>query len=121
MKKYVFLALAAVGIVLPMSQFIPASLDGEFSVSAMMQKMFASRTIAGVSLDFAVTALTALLFGVLEAVRLRMRTAWIALAGSFLIGFSFGLPFLLFLRERALERASRVEEAAQSSIPESGR
>lgn len=103
MRKWLYLGLAFVGIILPMSQFIPASLDGEFSVGGMFEAMFANRTIAGVSLDFTVVVVTAIAFGVAEAVRLRLRLAWIALAGTFLIGASFGLPFLLYLRERAIE------------------
>lgn len=104
MKKYVYLVLAVAGIVLPMSQFIPASLDGEFTIGGMFAEMTATRTITGVTLDFTVAVVTGLFFGVLEAVRLRIRLAWIALVGTFLIGFSFGLPFFLYLRERALER-----------------
>jgi hypothetical protein len=103
MKRYLFLALALAGIILPMSQFIPASLDGEFTVGGMFDAMFANRTIAGVSLDFTVVVVTAIVFGVYEAVRLRMRLAWIPLFGTFLIGASFGLPFFLYLRERAID------------------
>jgi hypothetical protein len=105
-KKYIYLALAILGIILPMSQFIPASLDGEFTIGGMFQAMTANRTITGVTLDFTVAVITGLFFGVLEAIRLRIKLAWIALVGTFLIGFSFGLPFFLYLRELALERAT---------------
>jgi hypothetical protein len=106
MKKYIYLVLAIVGIALPMSQFIPASMAGEFSVGEMFRQMTATRTITGVTLDFMVAVATGLFFGVTETVRIKVRLWWIALAGTFLIGFSFGLPFFLFLRERALERAA---------------
>jgi hypothetical protein len=33
----------------------------------------------------------------------------IPLAGTFFIGFSFGLPFFLYLRERALEASREVK------------
>lgn len=112
MKKYLFLAIAILGTILPMSQFIPASMDGEFSVAGMFDAMFANRTIAGVSFDFTVVVVTAIVFGILEAVRLRIGAAWIALAGTFLIGASFGLPFFLFLRERAIERSATVPPAS---------
>ena len=106
MKKHIFLALAVLGIVLPMSQFIPASLDGEFTVAGMFDAMFANRTIAGVSLDFTVVVLTAIIFGAFEAARLKIKLAWIPLIGSFAIGASFGLPFFLYLRELALAKES---------------
>tara|TARA_B100000614_G_scaffold182638_1_gene163343 strand:- start:46 stop:372 length:327 start_codon:yes stop_codon:yes gene_type:complete len=107
MKKTIYLVLAVAGIVLPMSQFIPATMAGEFSVGTMVSSMFANQLIAGVALDFTVVVATALVFAGLEAVRLRIKTAWIPLAGTVLIGASFGLPFFLYLRERALERSGR--------------
>jgi hypothetical protein len=106
MKKYIYLGLAVVGIVLPMSQFIPASMAGEFSVSGMFAEMTATRTITGVTFDFLVATLTALVFGIYEAVRLKLRLAWIPLLGTFLIGVSFGLPFFLYLRELEMERGT---------------
>jgi len=108
MKKYVYLSLAVIGIVLPMSQFIPASLDGEFSVRQMLAEMTATRTITGVTMDFTVAVLTGIAFGVFETRRLKVRMWWIAILGTFLIGFSFGLPFFLFLREREIE-ANRLQ------------
>lgn len=112
MKKTLFLVLAILGTVLPMSQFIPASIDGEFSVAGMFQEMTATRTITGVSLDFFVATLTGLVFGIYEAVRLKMRLAWIPLIGTFLIGFSFSFPFFLFLREGAIEKQRLPDGAA---------
>ena len=113
MKRWIYLILALIGIILPMSQFIPASIDGEFSVGGMVARMTADRTITGVTFDFLVVVITGLVFGIFESVRLRLRWAWISLLGTFLIGASFGLPFLLFLREQAIHRdASGPPEAA---------
>ncbi len=104
MKKNVYLVLVVAGTVLPMSQFVPATIAGEFSVAAMFAAMFANPIITGVSLDFTVVVATALVFAGFEAMRLKIKAAWIPLVGTFLIGASFGLPFFLYLRERALER-----------------
>ncbi|MFW5689120.1 MAG: DUF2834 domain-containing protein [Spirochaetota bacterium] len=104
MKKIAFLVLALLGIVLPMSQFIPASIDGEFTVAGMFAEMTATRTITGVTFDFMVVVVTAIVFGAWEAFRLKIRLAWIPLLGTFLFGASFGLPFFLYLRERAIVR-----------------
>jgi hypothetical protein len=106
MKKYIYLVLAIIGIALPMSQFIPASLAGEFSVGGMFAQMTATRTITGVTLDFFVAVVTGLYFGITETVQKRVRLWWIALIGTVLIGFSFGLPFFLFLRERTLKHGT---------------
>lgn len=114
MKKYVYLALAVAGIILPMSQFIPASLAGEFTITGMFDAMFANQTIAGVSLDFTVVVFTCLFLAVTETLRLRVRLWWVALAGTFLIGASFGVPFFLFMRELSLDRADPEGQSAGS-------
>ena len=110
MKRWIYFLLAIVGIILPMSQFIPASVDGEFTVGGMIDRMTADRTITGVTLDFLVVVITGLVFGIFESFRLQLRWAWISLVGTFLIGASFGLPFLLFLRESALQRKTKPLE-----------
>ena len=102
MKKSIYLGLAVLGVVLPMSQFIPLIIAGDFTVSGMFAEMTATQTITGVTFDFLVVTVTALVFGGYEAVRLKLRLAWIPLVGTLLIGPSFGLPFFLYLRERAI-------------------
>jgi len=110
MKRYLFLLLSVAGIILPMSQFIPASISGEFTIGGMFAAMTSSRTITGVTFDFLVVVLTALAFGIIESIRLKIKWAWVCLVGTFLIGASFGFPFFLFLREGALaKRQSRAE------------
>jgi hypothetical protein len=108
--KYVYLVLAVAGTILPMSQFIPASLAGEFSIAAMIADSTATPLATGVTLDLAVAASTGLLFIIVEAIRRRIKLAWIAIAGTFLIGFSFGLPFFLFLRQLQIDRQAAAIE-----------
>lgn len=102
--RYIYLVLAIAGTVLPMSQFIPASMAGEFSVRALIADSTTTPLATGLTLDLAVAATTGLLFIVVEAVRRRIKYAWIAIVGTFLIGFSFGLPFFLFLRQIQMEK-----------------
>jgi len=97
--KYLYLLLALAGIVLPLSQYVPATLDGTFSVSALFQQLFATRLVAGFAFDLAISALAGLVFITAEGVRKRVPYYWTAILGTVLIGFSFGLPFFLFLRE----------------------
>jgi hypothetical protein len=106
---HLYLALAIIGIVLPFSQFIPATVEGTFSIANMVTDLSATRIVSGFTLDLTVAAAAGLLFIVIEARRLKIRFSWIAVLGTFLIGFSFGLPFFLFLRERGL--AARAESS----------
>jgi hypothetical protein len=106
---YLYLALAVVGAVLPLSQFIPASMAGEFSISGMMEQLTATRTVTGFTFDLTVAALAGIVFIIAEGIRRGVRHYWIALVGTVLIGFSFGLPFFLFLRERQDRRNAAAE------------
>lgn len=105
--RYLYLVLAIAGVALPMSQFIPATIAGEFTLTTMFEQLSATQTVLGFTLDLTVAALAGVLFIVVEAIRLKIKLAWIAVAGTFLIGFSFGLPFFLFLREGAPETQAR--------------
>jgi uncharacterized membrane protein len=102
--RYIYLIIAVLGAVLPLSQFIPASLAGQFTFSQLTADISATRNIAGLTLDLGVAALAGVVFMIVEAVRMRIRYTWVAVLGTFLIGFSFGLPFFLFLRELRLAR-----------------
>jgi hypothetical protein len=113
MKKILYLILAVLGAVLPLSQFIPASIAGEFSVTGMLQAMTSTRTITGVTLDFLVVVVTSFVFAVPEAIRLKMRWAWVCIAGTFLIGSSFGLPLFLLMREYAMRRKGAGEKSME--------
>jgi hypothetical protein len=97
--RYIYLVLAVAGAVLPMSQFIPASIDGTFSVAALIADSTDTRLVTGLTLDLAVAALSGVTFILVDSIRKKIKLAWIALVGTVLIGFSFGLPFYLFLRE----------------------
>ncbi len=102
--KWLYLILAILGAVLPLSQFVPASMDGSFSVANLVNELMATRNLRGIAFDLMVAAVTGIVFIIAEARRLSIRLVWIPLLGTVLIGFSFGLPFFLFLRERNAPR-----------------
>lgn len=100
--RHAYLVLAILGAALPLSQFVPATVLGEFSVGAMVADLTATRITAGFTLDLLVAAVAGIAFMIAEARRSQIHYTWIALVGTVLIGFSFGLPFFLYLREREL-------------------
>ncbi len=108
--RHIYLIIAVLGAILPLSQFIPASLAGQFSAGQLIADISANRNVAGLSLDLGVAALAGVVFMIAETVRMRIRLAWIAIVGTIIIGFSFGLPFFLFLRELRLAKQLGVAE-----------
>ena len=103
MTKIIYLILAIIGIILPMTQFIPATIAGEFSLDGLFKDMTQNKILTGVSLDFFIAAATAIVFIIIEGRKRKLSLVWVAIVGTFLIGLSFGLPFFLYLRERSLE------------------
>ena len=105
--RSVYLILAILGALLPLSQFVPASIEGSFSVGALLSEVSATRNLRGVALDLMVAAITGLVFFIHEGRRLRVRHLWLPVLGTLLVGFSFGLPIFLYLREGAKREPSR--------------
>lgn len=103
--RHVYLILAIIGAVLPLSQFAAASMEGTFTFQKLIADLTASRLTAGFALDLIVAAVTGLVFMIAETRRSAIRGAWVAVVGTVVIGFSFGLPFFLFLRARARDQA----------------
>lgn len=109
--RYIYLVVAILGIILPMSQFIPASIAGQLTIGQLFEDITATRNVAGLTLDISVAVLAGIIFMIAESIRMRIRLVWIPILGSFLIGFSFGLPFFLFLRELRLAKQLGVAES----------
>jgi hypothetical protein len=110
--KYLYLLLAVLGALLPLSQFVPASMDGSFSVANLISEMTATRNLRGIAFDLMIAAITGIVFMVREGRRLRVRLLWLPLVGTVVIGFSFGLPLFLYLRERQLLRGEEKSSEA---------
>jgi hypothetical protein len=109
--RHFYLILAVLGAVLPLSQFIGASIEGTFTFQKMIDDLTQSRITAGFTLDLLVAAVAGLLFMLAELRRRSVPGTWIAVIGTVAIGFSFGLPFFLFLRERAIATQARTPQA----------
>lgn len=73
-----------------------------------MQEAASTRIGAFAWLDVLVAALVLLGFIVAEGRRLAMRAWWLPVAGTCLVGVSFGLPLFLWLRERHREQAEET-------------
>ncbi|MDO4262932.1 MAG: DUF2834 domain-containing protein [Deinococcus sp.] len=97
-KLYAYLALAALGLFLPLSQFVPWLLEHGLHLGLLWEEIVQSRISAFAWADVAVTAATALVLVAAETHR-TVPHRWLAALGTLLVGPSFGLPLYLWLRE----------------------
>lgn len=80
--KWLYLVLAILGAALPLSQFVPASMDGSFSVVNLMGELMATRNLRGITFDLMVAAVTGVVFMIAEGRRLAVRFFWVPLIGT---------------------------------------
>ena len=108
----VYLVLCVLGIILPYSQLIPWMMEYGFDFLLLFQQVFEVRAGAVFAMDLLVTCVAFFAFMLLERPRLRVPGAWMAVAGTFLVGVSLGFPLYLYLRERARASAEMTSKEA---------
>ena len=99
-KKNVYALLTLLGLVLPLSQFVPWLAGHGLDPAAFVADLFANRVSAFFGLDVILSAVVLLVhIGTEHRRTAGLRHWWIPVAGTVLIGVSFGLPLFLYLRE----------------------
>jgi hypothetical protein len=107
-----YLLLCVLGLVLPYTQFVPWLLAHGLDAAGFVTQLFANRISAFFGLDAIVSAAALLVFVFVEGKRDGLRhLAW-PVAGTLLVGVSFGLPLFLYMRERRRAQARAIAAAA---------
>ena len=109
--KTLYLALCFAGVALPYWQFLPWVLQHGLNMPLLARELFANRIGGFFGMDVLVSAIALLSFTRIESKRVPIRLRWIVLAAVLTVGVSLGLPLLLFLRERELERNPALAQA----------
>jgi len=102
MKK-LYLLLAILGFILPLSQFISWFLEFGIDVPLMFHTIAEDKLSLFAWLDVIVSAVVLVVFVLYEGRKQSMPRLWIPIAGTLCVGVSFGLPLFLLLRERHLK------------------
>jgi hypothetical protein len=100
--RQLYLSLALVGAILPYTQFIPWLAQHGPNLHLLFAELFSTRTGAFFGLDVLISAVALVAFIWREGSRQKMRSLWVPVAATCLIGVSCGLPLFLCLRERKL-------------------
>jgi hypothetical protein len=98
--RWLYLSLAIVGAIVPYSQFVPWLAEHGPNVSLMLRELFSTRMGAFFGLDVLISAIALIVFIRREGTRLKLKTLWLPIAATCVVGVSCGLPLFLYLRER---------------------
>ncbi len=102
MKKFYLIAMI-IGAAIPLYFFGQHFAANGFGLSDFLAASFANPAASGLVADLLLSATFGLIVFGLEAKRLGVPGFWLVALGTLLIGFSFGLPLYLYLRESRAE------------------
>lgn len=97
--KHAYLALSAVGTLLPLWAFLPFLRTSGLSAGAFLSQLFATPVSSFFGWDVIVSSLVLWSFVLSEGRRLGMSRLWAPIVANLLVGVSLGLPLFLYLRE----------------------
>lgn len=103
-RKTLYLILCVLGLALPYAQFVPWVIEHGLNMRLFVQELFANPIGRFFGLDVIISAVALLGFIRNEGARLKMRSLWLPIVSTLLVGVSLGFPLFLYLRELELER-----------------
>lgn len=105
-RETILLALTALGFLVPNTMVIVFLAEHGLDLDAYFSAWTDSLPAAQLLADLGIAFLAFALWAAWEGRRLQMRSWWVPIPASLLVGLCFGLPLFLFLRERKLSTAA---------------
>lgn len=97
--KYFYLVLTIIGVILPYSALIPFIIEHDSDMVYLFSRPFQEDATTFFAYDLFIAGTAAAAFIVHEGRRNRIKGWGWCIAGIFAVGFCFGLPLFLYLRE----------------------
>lgn len=110
--KRLYLIAMIIGAALPLYFFAQHFAAHGSGLPAFFGAAFANPVAAGLTTDLLLSVALGLIIIWRDAKRLGVRGFWLVVLGTCLIGFSFGLPLYLYLRETRVEATGINREKA---------
>ena len=104
-RSRALLALTIIGFVVPNAMLALWVADHGPGPVNYLERWFASLPAAQITVDLALAFVAFALWAAWEGRRLGMRTWWVPVPASLLVGLCFALPLFLLLREDAVAAA----------------
>ncbi len=102
-RERTLLALTIVGFAVPNTMIVLFTVRRGLSLDGYFQPWGGSLPATQLVLDLSIAFVAFALWAAWEGQRLRMRSWWLPVPASLLVGLCFALPLFLLLRERAVQ------------------
>jgi len=103
-RERILLVLTVVGFLVPNAMVAIFFVDHGLDISAYLDGWVQTLPSAQLVADLIVAFVAFALWAAWEGRRLGMRSWWVPIPASLLVGLCFGLPLFLLLRERAVRQ-----------------
>jgi uncharacterized protein DUF2834 len=104
--QWLYLVLAIIGTVLPLSQFIPFLAAHGMNIPLFFQQLFQNNISAFFGIDVIVSSFVLWVFVFSEGPRRGMKNLWLYVVCNLTVGVCLALPLFLFFRERKISAQS---------------
>lgn len=104
--KYIYLILAILGAIIPLSEFISFFNENGLDFSILLKQAFDNHISAFAWFDVIITVIVIVVMTVDFGKKSEVKHLWLPIVASFTVGASFGLPLLMFIRELQLRKVS---------------
>jgi hypothetical protein len=105
-RERTLLALATLGFIVPTAMVVVFGARHGLTVDGYLRHWGESLPATQLAVDLSIAFVAFALWAAWEGRRLGMRSWWIPVPASILVGLCFALPLFLFLRERALHNSA---------------
>ena len=103
MRLRILLALTVVGFVFPNVLIGVSIAENGWAPGDYIEAWYETIPNAHITTDLLFAALVFILWTSWDGPRSGVKSWWVIIPATFLVGFCFGLPLYLYMRERALE------------------
>ena len=107
--KRLYAGLAVVGLLVPYAFFATFLISNGLNLSLFLSEMFANSIASFFAADVLISAIAFFVFVRSEGRKHAMKSQWVYVLATLLVGVSFALPLFLYVRQGYLEKIDSRE------------
>jgi glycerol uptake facilitator-like aquaporin len=98
--RHIYLGLAVLGVILPYYYYWSFIQEYGNDLVRFFSDTLVNDSSRFILMDMVMTAVAFFVFVALDSKKRKVKYAWIAIAGVFMVGVSFGFPLYMYFRDK---------------------